>query len=65
MENGKEGEDRRGLVTMLAVVALGEISNSNPLIWIKFCGSNRLFRRGLVGAIPEINFRPCSEFLSD
>ena len=65
MEKGKEGKDRQGLVTMLAVVALSEISNPNPLIWIKFCGSNHLFRRGLVGANPEINFRPCSEFPLD
>ena len=37
------------------MVALGEIPNPNPLLWIKFCGTNRLFRRGLVGVIPEID----------
>jgi hypothetical protein len=37
------------------VVALGEIPNPNPLLWIKFCGSNRSFRMGLVGVILEID----------
>ena len=50
----KEGVDCRRIVVVLAVVALGEIPNPNPLLLIKFCGSNHLIRGGLVEVIPEI-----------
>ena len=40
---------------MLAVVALSEISNPNPLIWMKVFGLNRLFRMSLVGVIPKFH----------
>jgi len=68
VEKRKEGRCGSGFVIVLATVALGEMPNPNLLLWIKFCGSNHWIRRGSVGVIPEIleiNFRPCSEFLSD
>ena len=37
---------------MVSVIALGEISISNPFLWIKIYGSNHL----IVGVIAEINF---------
>ena len=41
---------------MLVVVSIGEMSNDNPLPWIKFFfGLNHLIRRGSVRVIPEIN----------
>ena len=48
--------DPRGLIIVLSVVAYvrSEMPNPNTLLWIKFCGLNSLFRRGLVGVIPEI-----------
>ena len=40
---GKKGRgvDAGCFIGVLAVVALGEMPNPNPLLWIKFCGSNR------------------------
>ena len=32
----------------LAMVALGEKTNLNPLLWVKFYGLDHMFRRGLV-----------------
>jgi len=49
-----------GIVIVLAVVVLGEISNYNPLLSIKFCGSNNLIRKGLVRVIPELNLVHCT-----
>jgi hypothetical protein len=51
----REGVNRRKLVVMFAVVDLGEMPNTNPLLWSKFHGSNHLVRMGLVGVIPEID----------
>jgi hypothetical protein len=47
--------DRRRLVVVLAEVSLGEMPNTNPLLWIKICGSNHLTRRGLAGVLQEIH----------
>ena len=48
------------------MVALGEIPNPNPLLCIKFSGTNRLFRRGLVGVILDFSLAHArSENLSD
>ena len=44
-----------GLVSVLAVVVLGEMPDYNSVLSIKFCGLNHLIRKGLVGVIPEIN----------
>jgi hypothetical protein len=52
----KEGVDRGSFIVVVGIIALGEMSNSNPLLWIKFYGSNHLIRGGLVGVIPKINF---------
>ena len=49
-----------GIVIVLAVVVLGEISKYNPLLSIKFCGSNNLIRKGLVRVIPELNLVHCT-----
>jgi hypothetical protein len=43
-------------IGVLAVVALGETPNDDPILLMKFHGLNHLFICGLVGAIPEINF---------
>jgi hypothetical protein len=40
---------------VLAVAALSEMPNPNPIFSVKFCWSNHLIRRGLVGVIPKIN----------
>jgi len=56
MEKRKEGRSGSlGLVVMLVVVILGDLSNSNPLLSIKFCVSSNLIRKGLVEVIPKIN----------
>jgi hypothetical protein len=52
----EEGVDARRFIGVLAVVALGETPNHDPILAIKFRGLNRLFGWGLVGAITEINF---------
>ena len=44
-----------GLVSVLAVVVLGEMPDYNPVLSIKFCGLNHLIRKGLMGVIPKIN----------
>jgi hypothetical protein len=67
-ETRKEGVDHWGFIVVLTAIALGEMPNPNPLIWIKFSGSNCWIRRGIVGVISEIveiNFRSRSEFPSD
>jgi hypothetical protein len=54
--------DCRWFVVILDAVVLGEMLNPNPLIWIKFCGSNHLVEKGLVGVIPEIHLAHVLEF---
>ena len=55
---GKKGRgvDAGCFIGVLAVVALGEMPNHDPILLMKFHGLNHLFRCGLVGAILEINF---------
>ena len=56
MEKRKEGVGRQRFIIVVSVIALGEISISNPFLWIKIYGSNHLIRRGIVRVIAEINF---------
>ena len=44
---------RRSFISVLAVVALCETPNHDPILLIKFHGLNRLFRWGLDGVIPK------------
>ena len=48
-----EEEERSGSPGFVIVLAAIVDVNPNLLLWIKFCGSNHLTRRGL-GVIPEI-----------
>lgn len=54
-EKRKKGVDRQKFDVVLAVVAIGEMPNLNPLLLIRFYGSNHLIRSGLlVGVILKI-----------
>jgi hypothetical protein len=50
----KERSELSRFIIVLPTVFLGGMINSNPFLWIKFCGLNCLIRRGLVGAVLKI-----------
>lgn len=52
----KKGQSElQGFVIMLAMVALGEMPDSNLFLAVKFCWSNHLIRKGLIEVILKID----------